>query len=372
MPTFRYDCLLTRQQDSNEAPSFCIFHAPVGEILEWADIKRLEEEAGAPQRRMSPAKVKAVTRYLATDVRNTIPTSVILTLDVSAPAPILVEDRRTSYGALEFTHNPGEPRPGLVIDGQHRLLGINDFDPTFQVNVVAIFGANDMEKAFQFLVINNKASKVSMDHIRALALHYQEDELQARLTTARLTLNPNLGFVGLVNSEEESPFRGMIDWPITPEPNRVVVPAAIENAITYIQQQRVKEFESDDVLLEFFYTLWRKLRESWPELWTANSHLLEKVGILCMTQYLTDLLVNSYDLGKLDVSDPQAVGAVVSDILGSSERHFWTKRWTSTSYDTKAGHELIKRALIQISRNVRMGLAWYEDVDLVDPGTDLV
>ena len=84
---------------------------------------------------------------------------------------------------------------------------MNEYDPALQVNVVAILGANDMEKAFQFLVINNKATKVSMDHIRALALQYEEAALKTRLETARLTLDPNVGYVGLVNNEEDSPFR---------------------------------------------------------------------------------------------------------------------------------------------------------------------
>ncbi len=140
-----------------------------------------------------------------------------------------------------------------------------------QVNVVAILGADDTEKAFQFLVINSKASKVSPDHIRALALHYEEGALKERLTTARLSLDPNVGFVGLVNDGEDGPFRGMISWPITPKGSRIVTPTAIEASIANIQQRKVRDFESDDVLLEFFYTIWRQIKARWPELWNADS-----------------------------------------------------------------------------------------------------
>jgi DGQHR domain-containing protein len=256
MAIFRYECLVTKQQTATEAPTFCLFHAPVGEILEWADIKRLEEEAGAPQRRTSPAKVKAIKRFLETNPRNTIPTSVILTIDISLDLikPVAVNGP-SSFGIIEFEVTPGSTKPGLVIDGQHRLLGMKDYAPTMDVNVVAILGATDMEKAFQFLVINNKASKVSMDHIRALALHYEEDALKKRLETARLTLDPNVGYIGLVNNEEDSPFRGMVAWPLTPEANRIIVPASIEASIGLIQQQKVRDFDSEDVLLEFFYTI---------------------------------------------------------------------------------------------------------------------
>jgi DGQHR domain-containing protein len=367
MATFRYECLVTKQQAAPEAPTFLIFHAPVGEILKWADIKRLEEEAGAPQRRTSPAKVKAIKRFLDTDRRNTIPTSVILTLDIPPDrlAPVGA-DGSSSFRIVEFEVTPGSTKPGLVIDGQHRLLGMKEYSPTTDVNVVAILGSTDMEKAFQFLVINNKASKVSMDHIRALALHYEEAELKTRLETARLTLDPNVGYVGLVNNEEDSPFRGMVAWPLTPEANRVVVPASIEASIGFIQQQKVREFESEDVLLEFFYTMWRVIKQRWPELWNADSRLLSKVGVICMTQYMTDVLIGSYDLGRLDISDPDQVRQLVEDVLSNQERKFWQVSWTSTSYDTKVGRAMIVTSLVQIARNIRAGVSWYEDVELVD------
>ncbi len=213
MPSFRYECLPVVQQESAGAPSFCIFHAPVADVLAWSDIRRLEDEPGAPQRRMSPAKVKAIRRFLEQDKRNTIPTSVILTLDLPAGSVEKV-DGYESFSVLTFEVQEGQQKPGLVIDGQHRLLGMKEYSPHTNVNVVAILGADDVEKAFQFLVINNKASKVSLDHIRALALHYEDEALKTRLTTARLTLNPNVPFVGLVNDGDDSPFRGMISWPL--------------------------------------------------------------------------------------------------------------------------------------------------------------
>ena len=276
-------------------------------------------------------------------------------------------DGYESFSVLTFEVQEGQQKPGLVIDGQHRLLGMNEYSPDTNVNVVAILGADDVEKAFQFLVINNKASKVSLDHIRALALHYEDEALKTRLTTARLTLNPNVPFVGLVNDGDDSPFRGMISWPLTPEKDRIVVPAAIEGAISLIQQTKVREFESDDVLLEFFYTIWRRIKQAWPQFWVPNSRLLSKVGIICMTQYMTDSLVSSYDLELLDISDPEAVGKKIDSILLNQVAAFWATPWTSTSYDTKVGKSMIVNALVQIARNVRSGVAWYEDIGLVDP-----
>jgi DGQHR domain-containing protein len=365
MPTFTYECLVSQQRATLGAPTFLLFHAPAGEVLQWAAIRRLEQERGAPQRQTSPAKVKAIKRFLETDVRNTIPSSVILTLDLAAgqftdPGP------GSSVGRIQFDWNEGDVQPGLVIDGQHRLYGISEFGAATQVNVVAISGADDMEKAFQFLVINNKASKVSQDHIRALALEYEVGALKDRLRTARLNLDANVGFVSLVNDAEDSPFHGMISWPLTPAENRIVTPSSIEASLTYIQQKKVKDFESDDVLLEFFYAIWRQVRARWANIWNADSRLLSKVGVICLTQYMTDALTSSYDMGRLDISDPDEISNLVDEILTNQERRFWTVLWTSTSYDTKVGRSLIVQSLVQISRNLRGGAPWFEDVEMVD------
>jgi hypothetical protein len=161
----------------------------------------------------------------------------------------------------------------------------------------------------------------------------------------------------------------MISWPITPEQNRVIVPASIEGSIGYIQQKKVRAFDSDDVLLEFFYTIWRRIKENWPDLWNNDSRLLNKVGVICMSQYMTDALISSYDLGNLDVADPDQVAALVDEILLNQKRDFWRVPWTSTSYDTKVGRALIVASLVQIGRNVRAGVSWHEDVELIDSTT---
>ena len=75
-----YECLVHSQRPESEAPKFCLFSAEVGEILKWAEIKRLAEEPGAPQRSIRKAKVLAVQNYFRTDAQNTIPTGIIVSL----------------------------------------------------------------------------------------------------------------------------------------------------------------------------------------------------------------------------------------------------------------------------------------------------
>ena len=69
----------------------------------------------------------------------------------------------------------------------------------------------------------------------------------------------------------------------------------------------------------------------------TKSRLLSKVGIVCMSAYLTDALVSAYDWGELDISDPDAVRARVNHLIAFQEEQFWTVGWTSSSLDTLQG-----------------------------------
>ena len=78
------------------------------------------------------------------------------------------------------------------------------------------------------------------------------------------------------------------------------------------------------------------------------------------------MLVSSSDLGRLDVSDPDAVGSMTRELLDHQEKAFWTTPWNSTSYDTNAGRKMVVDSLKLVSRNLRNGDAWNEDVALID------
>jgi len=150
------------------------------------------------------------------------------------------------------------------------------------------------------------------------------------------------------------------------EKQRIVPPSAIEASINYIQQQKVKQFESDDVLLAFFYAIWQTIKTQWLSLWHKESKLLKKMGVLALTQYMTDALVASYDWGQLDISDPQQIEKQVKKLLSYQAKMFWEVSWEPSSYDTKSGRALIVESLVQISRNLRADDLWYADVKIVD------
>lgn len=252
---------------------------------------------------------------------------------------------------------------------QHRLFGIEAYSRLCPFNVVALLNVTDLETAFQFLVINNKVTPVPPDHIRTLALDYQEGELADRLKTARLTLHANLPYVGIMDTDENSPFRGIIGLLAIGEQQgeKFVPPAAIENAVSVIQKKEVRELKSDDALCEFFYAIWSSLKEGkWAELWQPTSKLMTKSGIVAMTSFVTDALIAKYDYaGDLDVSDPVKVREQVNLILDFQTPEFWKCEWTMKISDALVVRGKIIDSLTRIHRNIRAGSPWHEDVDLV-------
>lgn len=300
--TNSYKCLKVQQRPDHTGPECLLFSAPVHEVLLWAAIERFTSDAqNGPQRLEKPYKVRAVSSFFSVDSRNIIPSAIVVglrpgkfTLNPTKNCPEMFTLK------LDF-QCPSAPEdlPGIIVDGQHRLLGMRKFNPATRVNIVALVGADDTETAFQFLVINNKAAKVASDHIRALALHYEKDELDDRLRKVRLNLDANLRFVGYANALDESPFKGLLALPINPPETQIVAPAAIEEAVGYLRQQKVEEFQEDDLTLSLFFGLWRILKDKWPHLWTKESNLLQKVSIVCTTQFFVDNLLRKYRLERV-------------------------------------------------------------------------
>lgn len=373
MPHFRIPCLIVRQRQNEVAPTFALFAAPASQILAWAAIRRREDDAKGPQRRLSRAKINAIKRFLQLDERNTIPPAVTVTLEIDPDAIVPLDQQNAatqSVRFLEIAVRDGvveAEKPGLVIDGQHRLIGISEFDKDCPVNVIALLNVPDMEKAFQFLVINNKATRVPSDLIRTLALDYQGQQLDDRLRTARLSLDENLPFVGTVNSDVSSPFRGHIALvsDVGEPENRFVPPAAIEASIALIQRKQVRELEGTDAMCEFFYGIWTPIKTRWPDLWNANSKLMQKVCIEAVTTFMTDALVARYDWDQLDVSDPDKVRMDAERIVQLQHKEFWTSEWTIRISDAKAVRDKIIESLVKVSRNMRADQPWHQDIDMI-------
>jgi len=148
-----------------------------------ADIRRIEERdienIVGIQRPLVKKRVTEITQYVNT-IDATFPTCIILAVDSMAEDGqdniIYDEDTR------EIQLRRGE-KVAQIIDGQHRIAGLQGCTSTFQINV-AIFVDMDLEdKGNVFATINLQQTKVS----KSLAYDlYEYTEVVTRLTSTSL------------------------------------------------------------------------------------------------------------------------------------------------------------------------------------------
>jgi DGQHR domain-containing protein len=380
MAAFPYPALAFSQRSS--APTaFCLISAPVGEVLQWARVDRLEpDNLTGVQRRKNDSKTRSIKQFLTADHANTIPTALTVAIPFAAVNGVdtsLLGQTTVSARDVTINTQPGADLPGLIIDGQHRIFGMNEYDPNMLVSVVLVIGATDPEIAFQFLVINNKVSKVSPDHMKALRLAYQAEDLDARLTkSARMKSTGAPTYLETIDTEADSPFKGRLKWPRNPDSDtfRAIPPNAFEAALLYIQNQQITfsgegDSKSNDFIVDFFLEIWRRIQKEWPQAWDEkNSRLLSKLGIVCFTQYIVDGVIARVEaleeVGSLENLDQ--LSGHVAKALERQEFEFWQWPWVASSLDTDAGRQLVLKDLKKIAANKRSNRPWHEGLGLVE------
>ena len=379
--TFTYAAICFRQRPT--APTwFCLISVPVGQLLQWARVDRLEpNNLMGVQRKKNDSRTRRIASFLKVDEANTIPTTLTIALPIEATnlsREKLAQsgDPARALNLVVYAADGGE-LPGLIIDGQHRIFGVNEFDPRTLVSVVVVLGADDAEIAFQFLVINNKVSKVSPDHIKALRLGYREAELDARLTrSARMRSTGKPTYLETIDGEPDSPFKGRLKWPRNPEGGdfTLIPPTAFESALLHISTQQLTagaddEFKGQDYVVDLFLEIWKQVRSSWADAWSqSQSRLLSKLGVVCFSQYVVDVMIARAEASDdIEITrDLQKVREITQAILQRQEYAFWTVPWNASSLDTTAGRDLVLKDLRKIAVNIRANVSWDAGLRLID------
>lgn len=383
MANYEYPAIVYKQRNTAEQP-FCICTARVGEVNNWARVDRLRaDNKMGVQREKRDARVEAIRHFLTIDPRNTIPTAIVIALqrDVVELEGVTFDEIGLvpQTAKLKIKTSAENPQPGLIIDGQHRAGGISKFDPATPVNIVILLGAVDDEIAFQFVVINNKVSKVSPDHIKALKLGYSEANLDARLVkSARVRSSGQPAHLDQIDTQEDSPFKGRLKWPRNADPAndveglRAIPLSAFEVALASIATRRIDQtIESDpdpEFVVRFFLEIWKAVQREWAAAWDAPaSKLLHKIGIVCLTEWVVNTLVgwSTVPTQKIDLTNLDEVSDMAVAALKLQEPAFWTANWNDASLDTASGRKLVVDAMNDLQRNKTNGLPWNTNVKLL-------
>lgn len=267
----------------------------------------------------------------------------------------------------------GVAKPGLILDGQHRVFGakeVIDFDVEFPV--VLLPGLEYCEQVFQFYVLNNKAKPLSRTHLRRIistTLSRAEiDRLYDRLKHAGVEAK-SAEWTHRMNNDSESPFRGLLDMGLN-NPDGVIPENVAYQVISRFMLVHTRyRLLTDDVAewdpndneyrLAAFYTLWRGIKDQYSDAWDSakqstatpqERQLFFKVSMLCLQEHLLNTW-NSEMPKRKQKGEGSPLGNLdelfqeVSYTLPFLKETFFTKEWKVKGLDTSTGHDLFRKAI---------------------------
>lgn len=358
MPNYRG--ILIRQREGNNALTFFAFSATADEILSWADIQRTAELKGAAQRLKNEAHIKTIQAFMSASESNIIPTAVILALRPrSYDIEVLDKGNSARTVCAELTvrlaKNRKGAKPAVIIDGQHRLLAFKELKEKPPLLACAILGANDLERALHFVVINNKTKRVPSDLVKAIMAELTPQHrktLKQRLTSVGITLGDYAVALDYLNTNEISPFRDLLDWDINRDGPHRIKPLALESSLRAIIADLKAPVELDvDDAIGILCAMWWGIIAAWnvtDSKWSdEKSKLVQKAGLVAVTEFLIERLNMKIEEG-FDVTDLNEVRTFCEKVMKSIPSRFWLIDWTQRELDTSAGRALIRQSLASI------------------------
>jgi DGQHR domain-containing protein len=270
-------------------------------------------------------------------------------------------------------------RPGLIIDGQHRVFGakeVVEFDVEFPV--VFIPGLDFKEQVFHFYVLNNKAKPLNRTHLRRIistTLSKSEiEKLYDRLRDAGVEAK-SAEWTHRMNNDSDSPFRGLIDMGLQGSTGVISENVAYQVVSKFmllhnryrLLTENVSNWDtqSNDYRLRAFYTVWQAVKDCYPTAWrqaenqnAANEErqIFFKVSLITLQQYILDTLNSEMPKRrskghKSPFADLVELKSEVGYALPFLKEEFFMKPWKLTGLDTSSGHDIFRKTLDKAIQN---------------------
>jgi hypothetical protein len=257
----------------------------------------------------------------------------------------------------------GMAKPGLIIDGQHRVFGaknVTAYDVVLPVILMPDLPA--AEQVFHFYVLNNKAVPLKPTRLRNTVSTSLSDreigELYERLQQAGVNAD-EARWTYKANTAPSSPFRNLVDFGLGETsaflPENVmfqVIKAFVRPNRKYRMLSTGPHWSSDDAKLELFFAMWSAIAECYPVAWKAGvdnrgGQLFMKVTMLILQRFLFDDFVRDLPKRRQTEADwhPFASAEFLKESVKGSLYHlpenFFTKKWSETGLDTSERREFL-------------------------------
>ena len=354
-----YQGILIHQRQTEDALSFFAFATTANEILSWADIQRTAELKGAAQRLRNEAHIRTIRAFMYASPSNIIPTAVTLALEPNSYEVSVLQENdggRVVSATLRIKQKErGAAKPAVIIDGQHRLLAFAALEDEPPLLACAVLGADDLERALHFVVINNKTKRVPSDLVKAIMAELtpgRRKTLKERLTKVGITLGDYAVALDVLNTNERSPFRDLLDWDINRDGVRRIKPLALESSLRALIADLHAPIEIDvDDAVGLLCAMWRGIRDAWNASdvqWCDDkSKLVQKAGLVAVTEFLIERLNLKIEEG-FDLTNHDEVQTFCEYVMKAIPSRFGLIDWKQRELDTSAGRALIRQSLAAI------------------------
>lgn len=392
-----YTGILVEQRPGAEV-KFLVFVANAREIVGWAEADNIKLDRGNVQRELVESRWRQIRKFFAASPKNVIPTSVTIALDESIPqmnsvealadeAGFVLED--AAEGLCRITFDADRVRgAAFIIDGQHRLKGMSMLDFDVKVPVCLFLSLAKVERAFQFVTINNKSHKVPTGNLKALLANFDQIEasLRSRLTQASITAPHYSTAVDVLNEDPESPFHKLVDWVNNrfEDAAPLVPPTALENSLRAIVRAFPETREDESDALAVLYAIWRAVYGQYGITAATAAgfpNLMLKATVQTISEMVVEKLKSDYD--PAFSNDPvmgdngEKARATAASLVQGIPAAFWERPWALKSLDTSAGRALIQEGIRELKRVVRQSDGadlpdhWQQRLRLYQTGVDL-
>ncbi len=175
------------RQTADTSLRFITLIAPAEQVIQWAHADNIEIDREGFQRSLTESRWKQITKFFNSDVNNVIPSSIIIAFDpevvaVDEVGHLMPDSKQFHLERLDhdklvrISFGHGVRDSSYIIDGQHRLKGMPVLGFDVSVPVSLFLEMPGLERAFQFITINNKSHRVPTNNIKALIANFEAIE----------------------------------------------------------------------------------------------------------------------------------------------------------------------------------------------------
>lgn len=353
--------LLEQRVDENPIACFT-YIATAKELTEYCTVARQSDghEKGY-QRIIKPAKVKSISKFMEKNINNIIPNSVIIAFGEQFEFTLNSERNKIS---IKYDESDGVDKKALIIDGQHRLYGLNEYNENAKIIVTAMLKISEIDQAFQFVVINNKSQGARPVDIKAVInANAFTNVLKSRFVEVGIRYGNTATVLDYFSKNSDSPFKDLLDWDLNKDSDkRIIQIQALEDIYKYAVQ-KVPDFQDEESMaFSFLSNLWVCIRDFYPNAWSKSintknkdSNLLMKASIISISQWLIDEAKSAQKYTGFSFANTDA-SIIKSEVIDKSlfsiiPEEFWLREWKG-GLDTSAGRDMIKESIEKVILNV--------------------